>query len=94
MHNIIVKQVSWFKSSLLLRIQIKYTNELRFSIKTKDSIFNQKVYTTDEKRVPSMAWLGLIETDYIFIKEKCKQLSKTSDRVSRNVLERKRLKCE
>jgi hypothetical protein len=55
---LIVKQVSWFKSSLLLRIQIKYTNELPFLIKTKDSIFNQKVYTTDEKREPSMAWLG------------------------------------
>jgi hypothetical protein len=54
----IVKQVSWFRSSLLLSYQIKYTNKLRFLIKTKDSIFNQKVYTADEKRVPSMAWLG------------------------------------
>jgi hypothetical protein len=33
-------------------------NELRFLIKNKDSIFNQKIYTTDEKREPSMAWLG------------------------------------
>jgi hypothetical protein len=37
-----------------------------------------------------MAWLGKIETDSILVKEKCKHLSKTS--VSRNVLERKRLK--
>jgi hypothetical protein len=77
------KWVSWFKSILLLRIQIKYTNELQFLIKTEDSIFNRKVYTTDEKREPSMAWLGLIETDSILIKEKCKHLSKMSDRVSR-----------
>jgi hypothetical protein len=32
-----------------------------------------------------MARLGLIETDSILIKEKRKQLSKTLDRVSRNV---------
>ncbi len=31
-------------------------NELRFFIKIKDSIFNQKIYTTDENREPSMAW--------------------------------------
>ncbi len=49
----IVKRVSWFKSSLLLRIQIKYTNELQFLIKTKRSIFNWKVYTTDSKRDPN-----------------------------------------
>ncbi len=47
-------------------------NKLRFLIKTKDSIFNQKIYTTDEKREPSMAWLGQIETDSILIKEKHK----------------------
>ncbi len=41
-----------------------------------------------------MAWLGLIETGSILIKEKRKHLSKTSDRVSRNVLERKRLRIE
>ncbi len=71
-------------------------NELRFLIKTKDSIINQKIYTTDEKRErePSVAWLGKIETDSILIKEMHKHLSKTSDRVSRNVLERKRLKFE
>jgi hypothetical protein len=68
--HFIVKQVSWLKSSLLLRIQIKYTHELQFIIKTKDSIFNQTVYTTDEKRVPSMAWLGLVETDSILIKKR------------------------
>jgi hypothetical protein len=63
-------------------------------MKTKDSIFNQKVYTTDEKIVPSLAWLGLIETDTILIKEKRKHLYKTSERVSRNVLEHKRSKFE
>ncbi len=92
--HLIVKRVSWFKSSLLLRIQIKYTNELQFLIKTKSSIFNRKVYTIDEKRVPSVACLGLIETYSILIKEKRKHLSKMSDRVSRNVLERKRSKFE
>ncbi len=79
----IVKRVSWFKSSLLLRIQIRYTNELQFLIKTESRIFNRKVYTTDNKREPSMAWLGLIDTYSILIKEKCKYLSKTSDRVSK-----------
>ncbi len=79
----IVKWVSWFKSSLILRIEIKYTSELQFLIKTKDSIFNRKVYTTDERRVPSMAWLGLIETDSILIKEKRKHFSRMLDRVSK-----------
>ncbi len=41
-----------------------------------------------------MAWLGLVETGTILIREKRKHLSKTSDRVSRNVLERKRLRIE
>ena len=41
-----------------------------------------------------MAWLGLVETGSILIREKCKHLSKTSDRVSINVLERKRLRIE
>jgi hypothetical protein len=36
-----------------------------------------------------VAWLGLIETGSILIREKRKHLSKMSDRVSRNVLERK-----
>ncbi len=63
--QIIVKRVSWFKSSLLLRIQIKYTNKLQFLIETKSSIFNRKVYTTDRKREPNMAWLGLIDKDYL-----------------------------
>ncbi len=53
------------------------------SIKTKSSTLNQKVYTTDEKREPSVAWLGLIETHSILIKEKHKHLSKMSDRVSK-----------
>ncbi len=75
-------------------IQIKYSNSLRFLIKTKDSIFNRKVYTTDEKKVPSMAWPGLIETDSILIKKKHKHLSKMSDRVFGNVLEYKRSRFE
>jgi len=41
-----------------------------------------------------VAWLGLIETDYILIREKRKLLSKTLDRVSRNVLEHKRSRIE
>ncbi len=41
-----------------------------------------------------MAWLGLIKTGSIIISEKHKHLSKMSDRVSRNVLERKRLRVE
>jgi hypothetical protein len=41
-----------------------------------------------------VAWLGLIETGSILIREKHKQLSKMSDRVSRNVLERKRSRVE
>jgi hypothetical protein len=39
---------------------MKHTHELQFLIKTKDSIFTRKVYTTDERRVPSVAWLGLL----------------------------------
>ncbi len=38
-----------------------------------------------------MAWLLKIETDSILIKERCKHLSKTSDRVSK-MLQRKHLK--
>jgi len=38
-----------------------------------------------------MAWLLKIETDSILIKEKCKHLSKMSDRVSK-LLKRKRFK--
>jgi len=41
-----------------------------------------------------MAWLGFIETDSILIREKRKHLSKTSDRVFRNVLERKQSRVE
>ncbi len=41
-----------------------------------------------------MAWLGLIETGSILIRENRKHLSKTSDRVSQNVLERKRSRVE
>jgi hypothetical protein len=36
-----------------------------------------------------VAWLGLSETGSVLIREKRKNLSKTSDRVSRNILERK-----
>ncbi len=83
--NNIVKRVSWFKSSLLLRINIQHTHKLQFLIKTKSSIFNWKVYTTDERIGPSVAWLEKIETGSILIKKKRNPLSKTSDRVSRNV---------
>ncbi len=41
-----------------------------------------------------MAWLGLMETGSILIREKHKHLSKTSDRMSRYVLERKRSRVE
>ncbi len=41
-----------------------------------------------------MAWLGLIEIGSILIREKRKHLSKMSDRVSRNVLKRRRLRIE
>ncbi len=78
----IVKRVSWFKSSLILRIYIQHTHELQFLIKTKSSIFNLKLYSTDEMIGPSMAWLEKFETGSILIKEKRKHLSKTSDRVS------------
>jgi hypothetical protein len=40
------------------RITIENTNEYQFLIKTSDSIFNRKVCTTDEKKAPSVAWLG------------------------------------
>jgi hypothetical protein len=53
----IVKQVSWFKSSLLLRIQIKYTNELQFLNKTKSSILIGKCI--QQIRRENQAWLGL-----------------------------------
>ncbi len=81
----IVKQVSWFKSSLLLRIILQYTHKLQFLIKTESNIFNLKVYTTDERIGPSVAWLEKIETDSFLIREKREHLSKMSDRVSRNV---------
>ncbi len=41
-----------------------------------------------------MAWLGLIETGSIIIREKRKHLSKMSDRVSRNVSKCKRSRIE
>jgi hypothetical protein len=53
-----------------------------------------KVYTTDERKRPSVAWLELMETGSILIREKGIHLSKTSDRVSQNVLERKRSRVE
>jgi hypothetical protein len=90
----IVKQVSWFKSRLLLRIEIKYTNEYEFLIKTKDSILIEKYIQQMRRRKPSVAWLGLIEAGSVLIIEKRKHLSKMSDRVSRNVLKYKRLRVE
>ncbi len=41
-----------------------------------------KEYTTEKKNKLSVAWLGLMETGSILIREKRKHLSKTSDRVS------------
>jgi hypothetical protein len=41
-----------------------------------------------------VAWLGLMETGSILIREKGKHLSKTSDRVSQNVSKPKRSKVE
>jgi hypothetical protein len=38
---------------------------------------------TDEKNAPSVAWLGVIETDSILIREEHKHISKMSDRVSK-----------
>ncbi len=35
------------------------------------------------RKLPSVAWLGKIETDSILIRDKHKHLSKTSDRVSK-----------
>ncbi len=61
-------------------------------MKTKSSIFNWKVYTTDSKRDPSVAWLGKNETDSILIKEKRKNLPKMSDRVSKRCEEAQVLK--
>ncbi len=76
----IVKRVSWFKSSLLLRIQNKHTYKYYFLIKT---ILIGKYIQHKIGKLPSMAWLLKIETDSILIKEKRKQLSKTLDRVSK-----------
>ncbi len=64
----IVKRVSWFKSSLLLRITIENTNQYLFLIKTKDSIFNRKVYTTDWEEGTKHGSAWKIETDSILIK--------------------------
>jgi hypothetical protein len=55
--SFIVKRVSWFKSSLLLRTQIKYTRELQFLIKTKGSILIGKYI--QQMREGNQAWLGL-----------------------------------
>jgi len=41
-----------------------------------------------------VAWLGLMETGSILIREKRKRLSKMSDRVSQNVLEHKHSRVE
>ena len=81
---IIVKRVSLFKSSFLLRIQIKYTHELQFLIKIKMAFLIEKYI--QQMREGNQAWLGLVsETDSILIKEKHQYLSKMSDKVSKNV---------
>jgi hypothetical protein len=82
----IVKRVSWFKSSLVLRIQNKHTH--KFLIKT---ILIGKYIQQRIGKLPSMAWLLKIETGSILIKEKRKHLSKMSDRVSK-LMKRKRFK--
>ncbi len=81
----IVKWVSWFKSSLLLRITIKNTNEYKFLIKTKESIFNRKVYATDGEEGTKCGLAWKLETVSILIKKKHKHLSKMLDRVSKKV---------
>ncbi len=52
-----------------------------------------KVYTTDEKEATKHGLAWKMETDSILNKEKCKHLSKMSDRVSK-MLKRKRLNFE
>ena len=52
-----------------------------------------KVYTSDEKEATKRGLAWKMETDSILIKEKCKHLSKMSDRVSK-MLKRKCLKFE
>jgi hypothetical protein len=52
-----------------------------------------KRYTTDEKAATKRGLAWEIETGSILIKEKCKHLSKTSDKVSK-MLKRKHLKFE
>ncbi len=52
-----------------------------------------KRYTTDEKEVTKHGLAWEIETGSILIKEKCKHISKMSDRVSK-MLKRKSLKFE
>jgi hypothetical protein len=56
-YKYIEKRVSWFKSSLLLRIQIKYTHELKFLMKTKDSILIGKYI--QQMREGNQTWLVL-----------------------------------
>ena len=41
-----------------------------------------KLFTTEKKNKLSVAWLGLMETGSILIREKHKYFSKMSDRVS------------
>ncbi len=48
-----------------------------------ENYFNRKVYTIDEKEATKCGLAWKIETDSIFIKEKHKHLSETSDRVSK-----------
>jgi hypothetical protein len=76
----IVKRVSWFKSSLILRIQNKHKYKYSFLIKT---ILIGKYIQQIRRKLPSVAWLGKIETDSILIREKRKHLSKTFHRVSK-----------
>jgi hypothetical protein len=54
----IVKRVSWFESSLLLRIQIKHTYKYKFLIKTKDSILIESINNREEEQAKhGLAWV-------------------------------------
>jgi hypothetical protein len=50
-------RVSWFKSSLLLRIKIEYTHKIQFLIKTSEALLIGKYI--QQMREGNQAWLGL-----------------------------------
>jgi hypothetical protein len=85
----IVKRVSWFKSSFFTEDSNQIHKHILI-LKTKDSILIEKYAQQMRRRNQAWRGLGLSVTGSILITEKLKHLSKMSDRVSRNVLERKR----